>query len=446
MNNLKLYGDLIAPIYKPVVDAVFNKEYHFITLAGGRSSAKGSTVFTVASMVLANEVCDAFIYAPKYDKIGEKTVEQVKKVLFRLGIEHKVKKQPWSIELFNGSVFHFDGLDATKYKSNDDMEKGVESSKPGGIRFLIFDEIGALRNYDRVNSLIETFIRQPYCQIIEISNPPATKRHPLYKRYQQAEQDPSTLYLHTTIFDTPAEWVQEGEREYIKKLKRTNPAEYNHKYLGIATSTDGLAFNVDDTIWVEPLERSDYLSFWVCTDEATVNATTFCLYGITMNGDYHLINCYYHSSKIDGKKYSPSEYADKFNNWLNDMAVPISQIFTDSPYFAQELRRKGKELDNYAMAKAQSITSFKDRAKSYYLLNKCIMEGRFKIVRDNSNDIFYNQLCNASIAFNSKDEPMVDKSKESGNDNNYHTHALDTALYFCLTQQKNIFKGVEYDR
>lgn len=433
---MKLYGDLLAPVYKDVYNCVNNFDKTFITLKGGRFSAKGDTVYTLVGLELAKNEADAFIFAPQQSGIKNGVMAQVLKVFKRLGLAFTTNQSINSITLTNGSRLFFKGLDASRQKTNNDIFKGLDSDKKNGVRFLIFDELSATKDFLRVDTIIQTLIRQPKIQIIEISNPPRNKTHPIYRRYRRQEQNNDTLVLHTTVYDLPIKWLNKEQIKYINDLKENNKQEYNHSILGLSGGVDGLAFEFSDKdIWTKLNDYEDYIDFQVFTDEATVNATSFCLYGITTSGEIHLIDTFYHSSKDDGNRYSPSDYAEAFHKWIIDLEITPSKIITDGLPFTMELRKLGY--------KSQSIGKLKDRALSYYIANKLITEKTFKIVDngDNHNLIFYNQLLNAEIVYNNNDRPMIDKSKESGNDNTIHTHALDTFLYFCLANQKMLMKG-----
>lgn len=439
MSNKKLYGDLIAPVYKDVVDYIFNNTDTFLTLKGGRSSAKGDTAYTCIALVLSKEIKDAFIFAPQQSGLRTGVIQQVEKVLGRIGIPYTDNKSTNVITLKNGSRFIFKGLDVTNSQKNEDVFKGLDSKV--GIRFTVFDEVGALPKFSRVDTIINTVIRQEGVQIIEISNPPRNKNHKIFERYKNQELNPSCLVKHTTIFDLPSAWINDKQLEHIVQLKRTNPDEYAHSFLGIATGVDGIAYLVEDDIWLDELNLDDYYDFQIFTDEATVNATTFALYGFKNNGDIVLINTFYHSSKNDGKRYSPSQYANVFLRWIDELNKRykfsfhehVSQVVTDGLPFTMELKHLG--------IAAKSIGKLKNRTLSYNLSNKLISEKSFRIFSDKSNNIFYKQLTNATLIYDREGKPLVDKSRESGMDNDTHTHALDTFLYFCLYNQRMILKG-----
>lgn len=431
------YADFIAPIYEPFIKAVLENNPQRLVLKGGRFSAKGDTTYTMVGIVLSNINADAFIFVPQQTGIKSGVIAQVSKVFNRINLEHKLNLSTNVITLGNGSQLHFKGLDASRTKTNNDIFKGLDSSKEHGVRFLIFDELSATQDFERIETIIATIARQDNYQIIEISNPPRNKRHPIFQRYKYQEQADDYLVITSTVYDLPKKWIKSNQKKYIKDIYKRNISDYRHIVLGLSESVDGLAYDIDDeVIWTDIFKFDDYIDFQIFTDEATVNATTFCLYGITRTGDVHLLNTFYHSSKSDGHRYSPSQYAKKFDEWFDELGIDISyisRIVTDGLPFAMELKNLGY--------KAKHIGKLKDRALSYTLSNKLILEQSFKIVRDNSNNIFYNQLTNATIIVDKDNKPKVDKTKETGNDNNLHTHALDTFLYFCLANQKQIMKG-----
>lgn len=306
------------------------------------------------------------------------------------------------------------------------------------LKYLFFEEFTATLNVfkelDKTINAISSFNRHMNANsmIMYNYNPPPNKKHLVYKFMDMHGND--ILNIKSTIYDLREDFQSLEDIKLAEKLKISNNKQWLHIYMGEPVSEDGLAFEIREDIWKQ-LEN-EYKKFYIQTDEGTLNATTFGLFGMNYKGELHFITNYYHSSKIDGIKKSPSTYAYEFNKWYDELDVEVDMIVTDGLAFSQELKKYG--------FKSKSIGSLKDRALSYHLLDKLVTEKNFKIIDRPENIILYEQMSNAIIEYNSKNKPIISKKAESGNDNTKHSHALDLCLYMCLRLQKLILRGNKF--
>lgn len=414
-------------IYEKLVKSYAEKEYNHYIFSGGRSSAKGTTAY--ANAILFGKK-DIIVYVPSSKTIGLGCFNQFKNTLKRIGFEYESLKSPYQIN-FNGRNTFFVGIDANNTQKDSTMFKGTETDN--GIDTVIFDELATTNDSsikERIDAIIDTLTRfNPRFQYI--FNPPRNRNHWIFDFIN--EMQTNAFVIHTTIYDIDG-FIDNAVYERAESLKIANELEWKHSFLGERVGTSGMAFDINENIWTEMHENYD--SFYIQTDEATINATCFALLGLTLDGKIHFITNWFHSSKIDGVKYSPSQYANFFDKWFKELGIIPKNIFTDGIAFAVELQTLGYD--------SMSINNLKDRALSYYLLNKIYLNGDFKIVNRPENKMLFKQMENATLIYDTHDHPLIDKRKESNNKNEEHTHLLDTALYTCLVLQRLILGGEQW--
>lgn len=336
----------------------------------------------------------------------------------------------------NENKIHLMSLETNRLEQLLDKCKNVTL---GNVKFVVYEELtatltvfrGDLYKFYNAKSSFNRFMNENTVEIYNY-NPPENRRHSIYDWANQNRDD--MLNIHTTIYDLPAKWQNSVDLKEAAKLKKFNPDRFAHQYLGIPSSTDGLAFSFDESIWVN--RADDYIEYYIQTDEATLNATTFALFGVTSNYQIHMITLYYHSSKDDGVMKSMHKYGLLFQKWYDALNLdkPYERLTTDSLAFAAQLRELG-------FKDARHMGGLKDRTLSYTLLNQIILDNTFKIVNVPENIIAYEQLANAELEYNQEGKPRVSKAKEASLDNKYHFHAGDTILYLCLQLQKRILRG-----
>lgn len=403
-------------------------------LKGGAGSGKS---INVASNIVfwlpekENDEALIYVYSTSHKS---KLTELFENILFQHGYYPKVRKKEDGttvIYFANNNKIRLISISTSSIEELKEKIKVNTSIEPRA-KFIWFEEFTAsllkMKNIETYYDIESRILRSSKLDsfLIYTYNPPINKKHIVYNF--EKEENINTIF--STIYDLPKKWQDKNTLEVARKLKDSNKNSYQHIYLGMQVGIEGLAFNVDG-IWEEPHEKEEYIRFWIQTDEGTVNATTFALYGMLKNGVIHLIDLFYHSSKEDGIFYSPSQYAQKFKNWYKENDIN-AEIVTDGIAFAIELENVGFE--------AQSIGSLKDRVLSYVLANKLVSEDKFKIIKHDNNMMFYVQMENAEVEYNKEDKPIVSKKKESTNDNLLHSHALDTFLYLCLRIQGLIMK------
>lgn len=285
MEQIKL-SELICPVYAELKTHLFKNDVYRLEIKGGRFSAKGDTVYTLISILLATsqEPCEGRVFIPLQKNIVSGVQEQIIKVLNRMGLRAQVNRSTHTITFENQSRIIIGGLYASGGVSNE-LENGADTSLSGGIRFVVFDELNVLRNYDIITKIEGTFARHKHIQFIEISNPPSNQKHPLAERYKNNANSNNCFNLKTTIYDIPKEWTTTAQWALINDWENNDNIKYRHNILGEMVGQDGLLINYEDLkfITVDELEQLKFKKTIAVIDTKSTGADNYvcAVIGIT---------------------------------------------------------------------------------------------------------------------------------------------------------------------
>lgn len=444
--------------YEPIFQNIYNsytggEHYNEIATYGGGASGKSEHITREVEYWLPefdNDEAVVVTYSPMH---ANNTMKRMTRVLDSHGITYKVVNKLSHSELHfaNGNIVQLISAKAGSWEETQEKLKTFVTNTPNSLKFIFFEEFTAIMHlFKTYNTFINTTSRlfremRPDSIIFYAWNPPRNRRHPIYDFLKYFDG----LKVFTTMYDLPPKWQSAYDLKVAEHLRKTNPTAYRLTYLGEDVGEDGLAFIVDKGMLTELADH--YTSYHYLTDEGTANASTFMLLGTTIDGQVHCISSYYHTSKVDGVRKAPSEYAKDFEDFESMHGIVFDTITTDGIYFAEQLRVQGYPT-------AESIHKYKDRAKSYKLLKDLNDEHNLKIVIhededgsmaeiNKSNMLLYEQLENALIEESTGSQGQriekVSKAAESSSeDQSQHFHLGDLLLYFCTRQQKNVIGGI----
>lgn len=443
--------------YEPIFQQIYKsytgqRHYNEIAAYGGGAGGKSEHVAREIEFWQPENAGDEALvltYSPSH---SANTLIRFTRVLDQHGMTYNVKGTDAGkiLSYGNNNHIHFISVKAASFEETQEKLKTFVTIKPKSLKFVWFEEFTAImhlfKSYETFIFSASRIFREMRDDsiVFYLWNPPKNSKHPIYDFLKNF----GGLEVFTTIYDLPVKWQSKQDIRIADGLKKSNPTAYRLTYLGEAVGSDGLAYVIDESIFT-PL-ANDYMHFHYLTDEGTANATTFMLIGVTAFGEVHCISSYYHSSKEDGVRKSPSEYAKEFQAFEQMHGVSPESITTDGIYFAAELGVHG-------YPEAQSIHRIKNRPLSYQLSYDLMAAGNFKIVVhedeygeysgiNRANNLLYRQLENAQLeeTMDSKGKRVyrVDKTPESKSDNQAeHLHLVDLLLYFCTRHQKNIIGG-----
>lgn len=430
-------SDIIAPIYNKFFFDWETREYY---INGGRIGAKGDAVYSKAALKLAQQRGEVRVFIPEQSMIKDGPMKQVGKVCNRLGIKYVNKPSTNRMKIGTlGSEIIFKGL------AINDSQKKPESFKTGDtdsiIFMLIFDEVAGVPDRDRIDTIIETYGRQPSTQMCFIWNPPLNRAHWTFDLVEEAkiirDEGGAVDILSTTIWDLPAKWTGLNDaRDKARRMARFNPTEYKHKYLGLSTGQDDTAYPVtEDELYVkvEDFDIREYTHFYCYADNGSMDATVFGMYGVNYEaGTCILINLYYHSGRDTGKRKTFSQYANEMKVFLYDREVPryikdrYDGFYCDSIIFSDECDLIGLEVP-YLKGKRRGIM--------YEVSNEIVMEGRFKVLNLPQNRMFVMQMLNAqldTVMEDGRERKCIAKVDNRRVKEERQIHALDTFTYLMM--------------
>lgn len=447
-------------VYEPVWKQIYKSytgtpDYNEIAIFGGGAAGKSEFIARAEEFTLPENPGDEALVVTYSPAHSANTMKRITRLLdaHRMAYGKRRTENGMELTFGNSNVIHFISAKAGSFEETQEKLKTFVTNKPNALKYIWFEEFTATMHLFKDFATFMYSASRVFREMRDDSlvfylwNPPKNIRHPIYDFLDNF----TGLEVFSTMYDLPKKWQSPVDLRVAEQLKKTNPTAYRLTYLGERVGSDGLAYVIDSGIYTELAD--DYVHFHYLTDEGTANATTFMLIGVTAFGEVHCISSYYHSSKADGQRYSPSEYAKKFKEFEQRHGVAIETLTTDGIYFAAELGVHG-------YPQADSIHRHKNRPLSYQLSSDLIANHNFKIVRhedtpeyeeiNRANNLLYQQLENAQLdeTMDSKGTRVyrVDKRPESTSDNQAeHLHLVDLLLYFCTRHQKNVIGGIWRD-
>ena len=345
MITIKGLDKWILPVYWPYV-----KDYNTRINVYYGGAGSGKSFFVGQKTILK-----ALQYKRKIlviRKVGNTLKDSVwamyKRLLYKMPqVIKSVNKSDYTIELINGSVFLFKGLD--------DSEK-IKSIE--GITDIVIEEASEIteEDFDQLNLRLRAA-----CGLLQIylMFNPVSKANWVYKRFFANGTPADTKIIHTTYKDNPRlpkEYVDE-----LLRLERTNPAYYKIYVLGGFATLDKLVFPVKTIRLISDDEVKD-LPFWIGMDFGYTNDPTAITWG----------RC----DKANKKLYITGEYDkrgmtnDVIATTITDLGFAKERIVADSaePKSIAELKRLGISRIKPAVKGPDSVKNGIDNLQRYDII------------------------------------------------------------------------------
>ncbi|RPJ25929.1 MAG: hypothetical protein EHM25_02565 [Nitrosopumilales archaeon] len=446
------HGDIFRckqfePIFKSVRNSYAGKEFRkYWDLGAGSASGKSVYIGNSICFWLPEHAGDKALVITEHAIQKAKTASMLVSILKRHGYVNAKfvdRRGTLMIEFGNNNVIELESVSTGSKASLEDRFK-TQRDMSSAYKFIWFEEfsgvLSAFGTFELYESNYIRLLRQLLTDGLVFFTYNPSRNMLITSLLVNWRSNSNYQRLESTIYGLPERWQDITTLEHAEKMRvnKKRYKEWRHLFLGEESSAVGSAFRIDDSIWTEL--DDNYIDFYIQTDEATVNATVFALYGWTASDELHLITMYYHSSKVSGNMISSYKYRKKFREWYNGFGITTKNIATDGIDFAVMLREESPKFKD-----VQSVHGLKDRVKQYRLIEMLMLEDKFKIVNRSENEILYTQMKNAELEYNKDNQPMVSKKGESTDNDDIHVHALDTAMYTCLVNQRRILKGKSLD-
>lgn len=345
-------SDIVIPKYLPVFN---NRMYRHIILTSGRAGTKSSFAAIRADYQLVSDPYGSVVVLRKHHNKLRKTVyKEMLRGISRLGISKsafKIGKSPMEITYRKyDTTMYFSGSD-----SIDDTKGIIDEEKP--IKLVVLDELTEFfddgEGEEELANIEATFIRgnNDEFQMIYLFNPPKNPNAPIMAWLNKMVKRPDTLHIHTDYRDVPVNWLGKKLIESAELMRRMNEKMYNWVWLGLCIGLDELIYymfsterNVSKTLLTED-EKQSMGEIGVGIDYGQKNPTTYEAFGIDYQYQvFRGLAEYYHSGR-DGKQKSPSEYAQDFKEFCDQIEREykriVSWVFIDpsAQGLAEEIRR-----------------------------------------------------------------------------------------------------------
>ena len=335
----------ILPVYWPYVR---DYQTRFNVFYGGAGSGKSHFVAQKVLLKALQYKRKVLIVRKVGNTLKDSVWAMFLKLLYQMSAVIKsVNKSEYTIELVNGTVLLFKGLD--------DPEK-IKSIE--GITDIVVEEASELTedDFDQLNLRLRAS-----CGMLQIHLMfnPVSKANWVYKRFFKDGTPEDTVIVHTTYKDNP-----HLPKEYIDsllRLERTNPAYFKIYVLGDFATLDKLVFPVKTVRIVNKEEVSNYL-FWVGMDFGYTNDPTAITWGYVDQENKRLF--------ITGEYDKKGMTNDVIAETLISLGLGKERIVADSaePKSIGELRKFGISRITPAVKGPDSVKNSIDRLQRYDII------------------------------------------------------------------------------
>lgn len=272
----------------------------------------------------------------------------------------RINRSDYEIELPNGSIFIFKGLDdPEKIKSID------------GITDIVIEEATELTEDDftqlnlRLRALVE------HLQIYLMFNP-ISKKNWVYDYFFVREQPLNVKIVKTTYLDN--KFLSEEYRQELERLKDRNPAYYRIYCLGEFATLDKLVFPKYTTKIISEKDISG-LKRWIGLDFGYINDPSAIVWGFidTINRKIYIAGEYVKRGMIN----------DEIANTMIDLGLQKDKSYGDSaePKSIDEIKSKGVNIEPTVKGK-DSIIHGIQWLQQYELI---VDERCFKVIEELDN-------------------------------------------------------------
>lgn len=332
----------ILPVYHPYVrdyDTRFNVYY------GGAGSGKSYFVVQKLILKILQYKRKVLVVRKVQATIKDSIWALFLRLLYKMPqVIKSINKSDFTIELINGSVIIFKGMD--------DSEK-VKSIE--GITDIVVEEASELTedDFDQLNLRLRA--KCGMLQIHLMFNP-ISKANWVYKRFFANGTPPDTVIVHTTYKDNPH--LPEEYIASLLRLERTNPAYFKIYVLGAFATLDKLVFPVK-TVRIISQDEVKNLPFWIGMDFGYTNDPTAITWGYCDN----LKKILY----ITGEYTKRGMTNDVIATTLTNLGFSKERIIADSaePKSIAELRKLGIMRITSAVKGADSVKNGIDKLQRY---------------------------------------------------------------------------------
>ena len=339
--------DLIIPSFWELYD---DDEHEHQIVTSGRAGTKSSFAGILAiDTICRDEPAAVVVLRKRHNKIRKTVYKEMIRAITRMGL----KKSDFDIGITpmeircrrTGNVIYFSGSD-----SIDDTKGIIDEDKP--IKLVVLDELteffDAGEGEEELTNIEATFVRgnDEGFRMLYLYNPPKNPNAPINAWCRKMELRPDTVHVHVDYREVPVSWIGRKLIESAEQLQAIDLKQYRWVWLGEQTGIDETIYYMFRPEHVEEPPKGRYI-IGIGGDYGQQNATTFQAFGLDI-GKKRLrgLGEYYHSGRESGHQKSPSEYAEEFKAFAEDInkryGNGIIYLYLDpsAKGLAEEIKRK----------------------------------------------------------------------------------------------------------
>lgn len=231
--------DIIAPSFYGLHREIVNEKYTHYWLEGGRGSTKSS--FVGAEIVLGLMMHPG-THAVVIRKVGvylkDSVYEQLIWAIDKLGVSAQ-----WLPKLSPLELVYLPTKQRIIFRGADKPKK-LKSTKvaTGYIRYIWYEECDEFNGMEEIRTINQSLMRGgAKYDVFYTYNPPKSQRN--WVNNEALASRPDRITHHSTYLDVPQAWLGEQFIVEAEHLKKVQPEQYAHEYLGEVTGTGGEVFN-----------------------------------------------------------------------------------------------------------------------------------------------------------------------------------------------------------
>jgi PBSX family phage terminase large subunit len=247
-------SSLVAPAFASVLFDIEDHAHTEYVFPGGRGSTKSSFVsLDIIDLLMKFETMHALILRQYSNTLKDSVYAQIKWAISALELDDEFysTKSPLEItRVSTGQKIYFRGAD--------DPDK-IKSIKPefGYIGVSWFEELDQFHGAEGVRKIEQSAVRGgDLAYIFKTFNPPKSVQNWANKYIKIPKA--SRLVMGSNYLSVPKKWLGTPFLEEAEYLKETNPAAYEHEYLGVANGSGG---NIFDNVTVREITDEEISTF-----------------------------------------------------------------------------------------------------------------------------------------------------------------------------------------
>lgn len=236
----KRFDEALAPVFRPVADAILAQSFSEFWLKGGRGSCKSSSASEIIVRALYEDVkANALVIRKVGETLRDSVYAQMVWALDMLGVADQWEYTVSPMEITHkvtGQKIYFRGLD---------KPQKIKSIRPkkGYFAVVWFEELEEFSSYDELRSVMQSAARGKGANAIAIMsyNPPKSAAN--WVNEECLANAPWRMVHHSSYLDIPPDWLGEKFLADAEALKARNLLAWEHDYGGKVTGEGGNVFH-----------------------------------------------------------------------------------------------------------------------------------------------------------------------------------------------------------